>query len=224
MPALDPVQDEFAAARRAMVERQIRGRGISSSRVLEAMMTVPRHEFVPASMQAEAYADKALSIGEGQTISQPYMVAAMTDALELTGNERVLEIGTGSGYQAAVLSVLAREVLSVESHPALARAAQQRLERLGFANVHVHTGDGSVGLAEAGPFDAILVTAAAPQVPPLLGAQLREGGRLVAPVGPHEDQELVQVRKENGELRSRALFACRFVPLVGRHGWPAGTS
>jgi len=207
-----------------MVERQIRARGISSSRVLEAMMAVPRHEFVPASMRAEAYADKAISIGEGQTISQPYMVAAMTDALELTGNERVLEVGTGSGYQAAVLSLLAREVLSVESHPMLARAAQQRLERLGFTNVHVHTGDGSVGLAEAGPFDAILITAAAPEVPPLLGAQLREGGRLVAPIGSHVDQELVQVRKVNGELRSRALFGCRFVPLVGRHGWPAGTS
>jgi len=207
-----------------MVERQIRARGISSSRVLEAMMAVPRHEFVPASMRAEAYADKAISIGEGQTISQPYMVAAMTDALELTGNERVLEVGTGSGYQAAVLSLLAREVLSVESHPTLARAAQQRLERLGFTNVHVHTGDGSVGLAEAGPFDAILITAAAPEVPPLLGAQLREGGRLVAPIGSHVDQELVQVRKVNGELRSRALFGCRFVPLVGRHGWPARTS
>ena len=224
MPGFDPAQDEYAEPRRSMVERQIRARGISSSRVLEAMMAVPRHEFVPASMRAEAYADKAISIGEGQTISQPYMVAAMTDALELTGNERVLEVGTGSGYQAAVLSLLAREVLSVESHPTLARAAQQRLERLGFTNVHVHTGDGSVGLAEAGPFDAILITAAAPEVPPLLGAQLREGGRLVAPIGSHVDQELVQVRKVNGELRSRALFGCRFVPLVGRHGWPAGTS
>ena len=215
----DRVPDEFAAARRAMVEDQIRKRGVSSQRVLEAMLSVPRHEFVPAEFLGDAYADKPLPIGEGQTISQPYMVAAMTEALELTGPERVLEIGTGSGYQAAVLSLLASEVISVESHTPLALSAQERLTDLGYVNVHVHNGDGSVGFADAAPYDAILVTAGAPEIPPVLAGQLREGGRLVIPVGDQENQELVQARKENGELKSRALFDCRFVPLLGRYGW-----
>jgi protein-L-isoaspartate(D-aspartate) O-methyltransferase len=205
--------------RRAMVEDQIRKRGIASQSVLEAMLRVPRHEFVPAEFWADAYADKPLPIGEGQTISQPFMVGAMTEALELTGSERVLEIGTGSGYQAAVLSVLAREVISIESHTSLALAAQGRLARLGYGNVHVHNGDGSLGFADAALYDAILITAAAPQIPPLLASQLHEGGRLVIPVGSQENQELLQARKEDGELRSRVLFDCRFVPLLGRYGW-----
>ncbi len=211
--------DKFAAARRAMVEEQIHRRGIASPRVLEAMLSVPRHEFVPAEFQADAYADKPLPIGEGQTISQPFMVGAMSEALELTGSERVLEIGTGSGYQAAVLSRLAREVISVESHTSLALAAQERLARLGYANVHVHNGDGSLGFADAAPYDAILITAAAPEIPPLLASQLCEGGRLVIPVGSQENQELLQARKESGVLHSRVLFDCRFVPLLGRYGW-----
>ena len=211
--------DEFAVARRAMVEDQIRRRGIASPRVLEAMLLVPRHEFVPAEFRADAYADKPLPIGEGQTISQPFMVGAMTEALELTGSERVLEIGTGSGYQAAVLSLLAREVISVESHPSLALAAQERLARLGYTNVHVHNGDGSLGFTDAAPYDAILITAAAPEIPPVLANQLHEGGRLVIPVGSQENQELLQARKEDGELRSRVLLDCRFVPLLGRYGW-----
>jgi protein-L-isoaspartate(D-aspartate) O-methyltransferase len=202
-----------------MVEDQIRKRGIASPRVLEAMLLVPRHEFVPAEFRADAYADKPLPIGEGQTISQPFMVGAMTEALELTGSERVLEIGTGSGYQAAVLSVLAREVISVESHTSLALAAQERLARLGYTNVHVHNGDGSLGFTDAAPYDAILITAAAPEIPPVLANQLHEGGRLVIPVGSQENQELLQARKEDGELRSRVLFDCRFVPLLGRYGW-----
>ena len=202
-----------------MVESQIRKRGVSSPRVLEAMLSVPRHEFVPAESQSDAYADKPLPIGEGQTISQPYMVAAMTEALELTGAERVLEIGAGSGYQAAVLSLLAREVISVESSTPLALAAQERLTDLGYLNVHVHNGDGSSGLPDAALYDAILVTAAAPEIPPVLAAQLRDGGWLVIPVGSRENQELVQARKENGELKSRVLFDCRFVPLLGRYGW-----
>jgi protein-L-isoaspartate(D-aspartate) O-methyltransferase len=202
-----------------MVEDQIRGRGIASPRVLEAMLRVPRHEFVPAEFRDDAYADKPLPIGEGQTISQPFMVGAMTEALELTGSERVLEIGTGSGYQAAVLSVLAREVISVESHTSLALAAQERLARLGYTNVHVHNGDGSLGFTDAVPYDAILITAAAPEIPPVLANQLHEGGRLVIPVGSQENQELLQARKEDGELRSRVLFDCRFVPLLGRYGW-----
>jgi protein-L-isoaspartate(D-aspartate) O-methyltransferase len=211
--------DEFTFARRAMVEDQIRRRGVASPRVLEAMLSVPRHEFVPDEFRADAYADKPLPIGEGQTISQPFMVGAMTEALELTGSERVLEIGTGSGYQAVVLSLLAREVISVESHTSLALAAQERLGRLGYANVHVHNGDGSLGFADAAPYDAILITAAAPDIPPLLASQLLEGGRLVIPVGGQENQELLQARKEGGVLHSRVLFDCRFVPLLGRYGW-----
>lgn len=202
-----------------MVEKQIRRRGVGSPRVLEAMLAVPRHEYVPAVFQADAYADKPLPIGGGQTISQPFIVAAMAEALCLNGDERVLEVGTGSGYQAAVLSLMAREVYSVESHTPLALAAQERLTRLGYTNVHVHNGDGSLGFAECAPYDAILVTAAAPEIPPLLAPQLREGGRLVIPVGSRESQELLQVRKEAGKLCSRALFDCRFVPLLGRYGW-----
>jgi protein-L-isoaspartate(D-aspartate) O-methyltransferase len=211
--------DEFAAARRAMVEKQIRKRGVASQRVLDAMLYVPRHEFVPDQFRADAYADKPLPIGEGQTISQPFMVGAMTEALELTGSERVLEIGTGSGYQSAVLSLLAREVTSIESHTSLALAAQERLGRLGYANVHIHNGDGTLGFPDGAPYDAILITAAAPEIPPLLANQLSEGGRLVIPVGSQENQELLQARKDGGALHSRVLFDCRFVPLLGRYGW-----
>jgi protein-L-isoaspartate(D-aspartate) O-methyltransferase len=219
MRSPDAGVDEFAAERRAMVEDQVRRRGVASPRVLEAMLSVPRHEFVPAEFQADAYADKPLPIGEGQTISQPFMVGAMTQALDLTGSERVLEIGTGSGYQAAVLSLLAREVISIESHTSLALAAQERLVRLGYANVHVHNGDGSLGFADAAPYDAILIAAAAPEIPPLLASQLCDGGRLVIPVGSQENQELLQARKESGVLHTRALFDCKFVPLLGRYGW-----
>ena len=211
--------DEFAAARLAMVQDQIRKRGVTSERVLRACACVPRHEFVPDEFRADAYADKPLPIGEDQTISQPFMVGAMTEALELDGFERVLEIGTGSGYQSAVLSLLSREVISIESHTSLALAAQERLGRLGFANVHVHNGDGSAGFLDAAPYDAILITAAAPEIPPLLTGQLREGGRLVAPVGGQENQELLQAWKKAGALHCRVLFDCKFVPLLGRYGW-----
>ena len=211
--------DEFAALRRGMVETQIRKRGVTSTRVLEAMAAVPRHEFVPEQFRSEAYADKPLPIGEGQTISQPFMVAAMTEALELNGEERVLEIGTGSGYQSAVLSLLAREVISVESRTPLALAAQERLTRLGYANVHVHNGDGSAGFPEAAPYDAILVTAGAPEIPAVFVNQLREGGRLVIPVGDQENQTLVQAKLRDGRLKRRTLLGCRFVPLLGRYGW-----
>jgi protein-L-isoaspartate(D-aspartate) O-methyltransferase len=208
-----------ASERRRMIETQIRKRGVSSARVLEAMAAVPRHEFVPLKFRDNAYADKPLPIGEGQTISQPYMVGAMTEALELTGSERVLEIGTGSGYQAAVLSLLVSQVITVESHTSLALAAQERLTNLGYANVHVHNGDGSAGFLDAAPYDAILVTAGAPEIPQIFASQLREGGRLVIPVGDRDNQELVQARLENGELKSRALFNCKFVLLLGRFGW-----
>jgi protein-L-isoaspartate(D-aspartate) O-methyltransferase len=211
--------DAYASARRAMVETQIRKRGVSSARVLEAMATVPRHEFISAELRNDAYADKPLPIGEGQTISQPYMVAAMTEALELRGAERVLEIGTGSGYQAAVLSSLVSQVITVENHTSLALAAQERLAKLGYTNVHVHNGDGSAGLPDAAPFDAILVTAGAPQIPQVFANQLREGGRIVIPVGDRENQDLVCAEKKNGELKSRVLFGCKFVLLLGRYGW-----
>lgn len=211
--------DALAAERRSMIEKQIRKRGVSSRRVLEAMAAVPRHEFVPPEFRDHAYADKPLPIGEGQTISQPYMVAAMTEALELMGSERVLEIGTGSGYQAAVLSLLVSQVISVESHTSLALAAQERLTNLDYLNVHIHNGDGSAGFPEAAPYDAILVTAGAPGIPQVYTRQLREGGRLVIPVGGRNHQELVSARKENGELRLHVLFDCKFVLLLGRYGW-----
>jgi protein-L-isoaspartate(D-aspartate) O-methyltransferase len=214
-PLFDPSADE----RRMMIETQIRKRGVSSPRVLEAMAAVPRHEFVPAKFRKEAYADKPLAIGEGQTISQPYMVAAMTEALDLTGYERVLEIGTGSGYQAAVLSLLVPQVITVESHTSLALAAQERLTNLGYTNVHVHNGDGSAGFLDSAPYDAILVTAGAPEIPRAFASQLREGGRLIIPVGDRDNQELVRAQMESGKLKSRALFNCKFVLLLGRYGW-----
>lgn len=212
-------ETEFAAERRAMVEEQIRDRGVTSRRILEVLLDVPRHLFVPADVISMAYADQPLPIGEGQTISQPYMVAVMAEALELSRDDRVLEVGTGSGYQAAVLARLAREVFTVECHAPLATAARKRLEQLGYTNVHVHAGDGTLGLAEFAPFDAIVVTAAAPHVPAPLLAQLAEGGRLVIPVGHPEQQELLQVCKCGGQTSSRGLHYCRFVPLVGRYGW-----
>ena len=210
---------DFDEMRRAMVNEQIRERGLRCPRVLEAMLAVPRHEFVPAECLGVAYGDQPLPIGEGQTISQPFMVAAMTEAMELMGNERVLEVGTGSGYQAAVLSLLAREVYTLESHASLALAAQERLARLGYANVYVRVGDGTLGLPAAAPFDAIVVTAAAPRIPPPLVEQLAEGGRLVIPVGEAHQQELLQVRKRSGQTTAQVLYYCRFVPLVGRYGW-----
>ena len=210
---------DLAEMRRMMVEHQIRERGIVSPRVLEAMRAVLRHEFVPREFLILAYDDQPLPIGEGQTISQPFMVAAMTEALELAGPERVLEVGAGSGYQAAILALLAQEVHTVENHEALAHEAEERLARLGYGNVTVHIGDGTLGLAELAPFDAILVTAAAPRVPPPLVEQLSEGGRLVIPVGAAHQQELIRLRKHGDRTTEEILHYCRFVPLVGRYGW-----
>jgi protein-L-isoaspartate(D-aspartate) O-methyltransferase len=205
--------------RKEMVETQLQRRGVKDDRVLQAMRCVPRHEFVPEQSRGQAYADGPLAIGGGQTISQPYMVAAMTAALGLDGSERVLEIGTGSGYQTAVLSLTSREVFSVECRAELAVGAAERLERLGFANVHVHCGDGSVGLKEFGRYDAILLAAAAPSVPQPLLEQLNEGGRLIAPIGTEEHQELMLVKRRGGEFVTMRGEGCRFVPLVGRYGW-----
>ncbi len=210
---------KFEGARRDMVARQIRGRGIRSARVLAAMEAVPRHLFVPFERVPDAYSDEALQIGEGQTISQPYVVAASAEALALEGCERVLEIGAGTGYQAAVLSLLARDVIAVEVIPALAEAARERLTRLGYLNARVEQGDGSIGFAANAPFDAILVSAAAPAVPQPLVNQLAEGGRLVIPVGQTDHQQLLRIVKEGNQTKEQKLFACRFVPLVGRFGW-----
>jgi protein-L-isoaspartate(D-aspartate) O-methyltransferase len=212
-------EERFAALRAEMIEQQLRRRGITDRTVLAAMAALTRHDFVPEAYQQQAYSDAPLPIGEGQTISQPYIVAVMTAALRLAGSERVLEIGTGCGYQAALLSGLAREVFSVECRPRLAAAAAQRLTRLSFLNVHVHCGDGTLGLPEFAPFDAILAAAGAPGVPAPLVGQLAEGGRMVLPVGGAEHQELQLVERRNGVLHTSLLETCRFVPLVGHHGW-----
>ena len=217
---LNPGQpDTFAVQRAIMVEQQIRRRGIVDEGVLEAMKKVPRHEFVPGEWKARAYEDEPLPIGDEQTISQPYIVALMIAALHLKGTERVLEIGTGCGYQAAVLSCVANEVLTIEMRPSLASSAESRLRTHGYANVRVYAGDGTLGLPAHAPFDAILVAAAAPEIPAPLIQQLREGGRLVVPVGSESQQELVVGTKKNGRLEIQRAGNCRFVPLRGAHGW-----
>lgn len=210
---------EFQAMRETMVEEQLQRRGIADLAVLRAMRRVPRHEFVPLELRGEAYDDGPLPIGAGQTISQPYIVALMTAKLGLAGNEKVLEIGTGCGYQTAVLASLAREIFSVEFHNELGWAAKERLERLGIENVEVQIGDGSMGLPEHAPYDAILVAAAAPSVPEPLLQQLADGGRLIAPVGREEQQYLMLVKKNGDTFGFTRGDACRFVPLLGRYGW-----
>jgi len=210
---------EYAAQRVEMIEKQLRRRGISDAAVLAAMTAVPRHEFVAEELRLHAYDDLPLPIGGGQTISQPYIVAAMTAALHLQPGDRVLEIGTGCGYQAAVLSRLAREVFTIERRPELASAASAKLARLGYPNAHVHCGDGTLGLPELAPFDAILVAAAAPAVPKPLLAQLADGGRMILPVGNAEHQELRLIEKRGDAFPTKMLEGCRFVPLVGYHGW-----
>jgi protein-L-isoaspartate(D-aspartate) O-methyltransferase len=211
--------DEFDFLRRDMVERQIRRRGIADARVLSAMNSVPRHSFVPADLLASAYTDGPLPIGEGQTISQPFMVAAMAHALALEGSERVLEIGAGSGYQAAILSLLAREVIAIETLPRLAARARERLACLGYSNVRIEEGDGSLGWAVEAPYDAVLVSAAAPTVPQPLLDQLADGGRLAIPVGDAENQRVLRITKRGRQIVREKLYHCRFVPLVGQYGW-----
>ena len=210
----------FDHARNQMVERQLQARGITDARVLAAMRAVPRHLFVDAELQRRAYEDSPLPIAAEQTISQPYMVALMSQVLELRGSERVLEIGTGSGYQAAVLAELAAEVFSIERIETLAERARDRLAHLGYAErVHVRTADGSDGWPEAAPFDAILVTAAVQQIPRPLVQQLGSGGALVLPLGDVELQGLARIRKDHGELRVDYFGECRFVKLIGQYGW-----
>jgi protein-L-isoaspartate(D-aspartate) O-methyltransferase len=205
-----------------MVERQLRQRGIQDERVLAAMYKVPRHEFVARQSWGEAYADHPVLIGEQQTTSQPYMIAAMVQAAQITPEDRVLEIGAGSGYQTAILAELAKEVFAVERYPSLAETARQTLERMGYRNVKIIAGDGSLGLAEFAPYAAIIVSAAAPRVPPALVQQLAPGGRLVIPVGDTHQQvlQLVQ-RDEQGNITVQTLEGCRFVPLIGQQGFAA---
>jgi protein-L-isoaspartate(D-aspartate) O-methyltransferase len=204
----------FEAPREWMVRTQLEERGITDRRVLEAMRGVPRHDFVPEEFRDRAYDDSPLPIGEGQTISQPYIVAAMLEHLELKPTDRVLEVGTGSGYATALLSVLCAEVFSIERHAALAVVAEERLRRLGFTNVRLRVGDGSLGWSEYAPFDAILVSAAAAEVPQALFDQLREGGRMIVPVGSPVSQELRLIRKIGGRPMVTVLEGCRFVPLI----------
>ncbi len=205
--------------REMMVATQLAARGIKDSRVLDAMNKVPRHLFMPEGLRERAYEDAALPIGEGQTISQPYMVAVMTELLELRGDEKVLEIGTGSGYQAAVLSELAREVFTIERVPVLADESRARLAGLGYNNVTVLTGDGSKGLEEKSPFDRIIITAAAPELPEIIVKQLKEGGVIVAPVGERFSQVVIRGRKKKGVLAEELHTPCVFVPLIGEYGW-----
>ena len=211
--------DPFAALRRQMVDEQLRRRDITDERVLAAMLEMPRERFVGDAAQEFAYTDRALPIDCEQTISQPFMVALMTQALQLQGDELVLEIGTGSGYQAAILSKLARRVISIERHPSLAATARQRFADLGIDNVEVRVGDGTLGCADEAPLDRILVTAGGPRIPEALFAQLAEGGLLVMPVGPQDRQELYQVEKRSGRACVHKLSGCRFVQLIGEQGW-----
>ncbi len=211
--------EDFDQSRLRMVKQQLAGRGISDKRVLDVMEEVPRHLFVPADMTGSAYRDGPLPIGQGQTISQPYIVAFMTQMLLLTPESRVLEIGTGSGYQTAILSRLAAEVYTVERIQALAQRAKALLDRLGYNNVQYRVGDGSLGWPEAAPFDAIILTAAAPHVPLPLLDQLADNGNLVAPVGPTGYQTLIRLHKEGDETTREVLTSVAFVPLFGKHGW-----
>ena len=211
----DQTDAAYTAARNRMVTEQIRKRGIRDESVLHALTTVPRHLFIPPAYRDHAYDDGPLPIGQGQTISQPYIVALMSERLELSGDERVLEIGTGSGYQAAVLSLLAKQVYSIEIVPELMSSARELLAQLGYDNVTVLLGDGNLGWEKDSPYDAIIVTAAAPRIPPALLEQLAEGGRLVLPVVRGEEQHLLRLRKRNGRIVEENLGLVRFVPLVG---------
>jgi protein-L-isoaspartate(D-aspartate) O-methyltransferase len=205
-----------ATARQLMVDSQLRARGISDPRVLDAMLRVPRHEFVPEAYRAQAYEDHPLPIGDGQTISQPYIVAVMLEALQLTPDDKVLEVGTGSGYVTALLAEIAAQVFSVERHPSLAESARKVLAAHGYTNVCIFTGDGALGLPACAPFDAILVSAAAQRVPPALLSQLRDGGRMIIPVGAQDSQQLQFIRIVNGQPLNSPRELVRFVPLVNQ--------
>jgi len=217
-------RDVYEELRREMVERQIADRDIDDELVLSAMLEVPRHSFVPPAMRARAYHDSPLPLSQGQTISQPYIVALMTELLELNGDETVLEVGTGSGYQAAVLSRIARFVYSIERIEELATSARERLAELGYENIEVVVGDGSAGLPEHAPYQGIIVTAGAPDIPPKLVEQLDDGGRMVVPVGPSNLQTLKVVKRNRGRVSVKEEGACVFVPLLGSYGWKRGSA
>lgn len=214
-----PSEADLARARALLVE-ELAAQGIRDKRVLAALARVPRHRFVPPHLLPHAYEDRPLPIGSGQTISQPYIVALSTEALALRPDDRVLEVGTGSGYQTAILAELAREVYTIERIPELSREAQERLEALGYRNVRFRVGDGTRGWPEEAPFNAVLVTAGAPRVPEALLAQLAPGGRLVIPVGGRWSQDLTLVRREGDRVLHEVLCPCTFVPLIGEEGWP----
>ena len=212
----------YDIARRKMVETQIIDRGITDEKVIETMSKIPRHIFVEEAMAGQAYCDSPLPIGERQTISQPYIVALMTELLQLTGSEKVLELGTGSGYQTAILATIAKKVYTIERIRPLALRARKALDRLGLLNVNIKIGDGTEGWASEAPFDAIIVTAGAPEVPETLLTQLSVGGRLVIPVGNQFQQIMVRITKlEDDSFFRENSIGCRFVRLIGKHGWTA---
>lgn len=219
MPSNSVEHSDYLLARRNMIQQQIRDRGVRDPRVLEAMMAVPREEFLPPLQRHNAYDDRALALDHGQTISQPYIVAYMTEQLAVQPHHRVLEIGTGSGYQCAILSKLAEHVYSIERIDALRKGAAEALERLGVQNVTLRGGDGTMGLPEFAPYDRIMVTAAGPRVPQVLIDQLVEGGRLVIPIGGAMDQTIVVASKSGGRIIETATIGCRFVKLIGKEGW-----
>lgn len=210
---------DFSKARLKMVEEQIISRGIKDPRVIAAMKKVPRHLFIEEALQSQAYSDHPLPIGEKQTISQPYIVALMTESLQLRGDEKVLEIGTGSGYQAAILAELSEKVLTIERIRPLAIKARKLLHELGYFNIEIKIFDGTYGWIEEGPFDAIVVTAGAPDIPQPLVDQLSMGGRLVIPVGDPYVQDLMRITKTKEKIRKEDLGGCRFVKLIGKYGW-----
>ncbi len=212
---------DYKYSREKMVREQIRSRGVSNQLVIQAMLKVPRHLFVEDALKHRAYEDYPLPIQDGQTISQPYIVALMTEALKLKGGEKVLEIGTGSGYQAAVLAEIVDKVYSVERIPSLAKRARDLLDMLGYNNISIKVGDGTYGWKEFSPYDGIIVTASAPDIPPPLIDQLKEGGRLVIPVGDVFSQDLVVVTKDQGRIKKENYGGVRFVKLIGDYGWRA---
>jgi protein-L-isoaspartate(D-aspartate) O-methyltransferase len=208
----------FSTLRQRMVDSQLRARGITDERVIEAMLRVPRHEFAPERYRDQAYEDHPLSIGEGQTISQPYIVASMLEALALSPSDQLLEVGTGSGYVTALLAELGAQIFSVERHAILAEGARELIARLGYANVKIMVGDGTQGVPEGAPYNAIIVSAAAAQLPPALLAQLAEGGRIIIPVGGEDSQQLQLIRMHDGQPWTVLRELCRFVPLVSGGG------
>lgn len=212
-------EDRFEKRRRGMVEQHLRARGLRDERVLSVMLEIPRERFVPKELREDAYEDRALGIDEGQTISQPFMVAYMTELLDVRPDSKVLEIGTGSGYQTAVLARLAAYLHTIERPSSLSHGAEQTLAALGVANVRFHIGDGSLGLSDEAPFDGILVTAGAPRVPRALTDQLADGGRLVIPIGGPDEQTVYLVTKHGTKIVESPKLSCRFVRLIGEQGW-----